>query len=49
MPGLAGSVIPDGSQSSAWPPVCETIPTAMRTRGPGTSPRSTACLTPSSV
>ena len=37
---------PLGSAPSPWPPVCESAPTAMRMRGPGISPRSTASLKP---
>ncbi len=48
--GRSGSPVqvftPDGIRESPCPPVCDSAPTAIRIRGPGKSPRSTASFTP---
>ncbi len=48
--GRSGSITdtltPDGMSESPCPPVCESGVTAIRMRGPGKRPRSTAILTP---
>ncbi len=42
----ARSATPIGMRVSPWPPVCESAPTAMRIRGPGTMPWSIAICIP---